>query len=96
MLATEVSIASTSIQQTVEAEMTMTPLPTAPPTEVPTLTPTDKYLWHYLTIGFNDTSSVDTTPAITGVYGDTGQDWQEHGMSLLQIRQMMLERHLLY
>ena len=49
--------------------------PSSYSTTVPTLTPTDKYLWHYLTIGFNDTSSVDTTPAITGVYGDTGQDW---------------------
>ena len=40
LLATEVSIASTSIRQTVEAELTMTPLPTETPTEVPTLTPT--------------------------------------------------------
>ena len=40
MLATEVSIASTSIRQTVDAELEMTPEPTATPTELPTLTPT--------------------------------------------------------
>ena len=42
---------------------------------VPSITPTDKYLWHYLEIAFNDSNSEETTHAVSGVYGDTGQDW---------------------
>lgn len=44
-------------------------------TTLQTMTPTDKYLWHYQTITFNDNTTLDTDKAVVGVYGDTGQDW---------------------
>ena len=37
------------------------------------LTPTNKYLWNYETIAYSDSSSDDTSPAIIGVYGETGK-----------------------
>lgn len=43
-----------------------------------TMTPTDKYLWHYQVITFNDASTLDTDAAVVGVYGDTGQNWYVH------------------
>ena len=44
-------------------------------TSLQTMTPTNKYLWHYQTITFNDESTLDTDAAVVGVYGDTGQSW---------------------
>lgn len=40
-----------------------------------TMTPTDKYLWSYMTITYNDSTTEDTTKSVVGVYGDTGQNW---------------------
>ena len=36
------------------------------------VTVTDKYLWYYQTINYTTGSPTNTTPAIIGVYGDTG------------------------
>lgn len=36
------------------------------------MTETDKYLWSYMTIAYNDSTSADTTKSVVGVYGDTG------------------------
>ena len=41
----------------------------------PELTPTNRYLWHYQVIAYNNNTSVDTTKAVVGVYGDTGDAW---------------------
>lgn len=38
------------------------------------LTPTDKYLWNYEEFIYTDGSSKSTSPAIIGVYGDSGTD----------------------
>ena len=43
-------------------------------TTVPTLTPTNKYLWNYEKITYTDNSTTSTTPVIIGVYGDKGLD----------------------
>ena len=43
-------------------------------TTVPTLTPTDKYLWNYELVTYTDNSTMSTTPVIIGVYGDKGAD----------------------
>lgn len=40
-----------------------------------TMTTTNKYLWSYLLIAYNDSTSASTTPSVIGVYGDTGQAW---------------------
>lgn len=40
-----------------------------------TMTPTNKYLWSYMTITYNDSTTEDTTKSVVGVYGDTGQNW---------------------
>lgn len=40
-----------------------------------TMTQTDKYLWSYMTITYNDSTTEDTTKSVVGVYGDTGQAW---------------------
>lgn len=37
-----------------------------------TMTLTNKYLWSYLHIAYNDSTSTDTTKSVVGVYGDTG------------------------
>ena len=39
------------------------------------MTPTNRYLWSYLYIVYNDGSAEDTTKSVVGVYGDTGQSW---------------------
>lgn len=36
------------------------------------MTPTNRYLWHYFVIAYNDGTSVDTAKSVVGVYGDTG------------------------
>ena len=43
-------------------------------TNVPELTPTNKYLWNYEHIFYTDESSIITAPAIIGAYGDSGTD----------------------
>lgn len=40
-----------------------------------TMTTTNKYLWSYMTITYNDSTTEDTTKSVVGVYGDTGQNW---------------------
>lgn len=40
-----------------------------------TMTPTNKYLWSYMTFTYNDGTTSDTTKSVVGVYGDTGQAW---------------------
>lgn len=39
-----------------------------------TMTPTNKYLWSYMTFA-RDSGSFSTTKSVVGVYGDTGQAW---------------------
>ena len=46
--------------------------PTSWSSSVPKLTPTDKYLWNIEYIFYTDGSLKKTTPAIIGVYGDSG------------------------
>lgn len=41
-------------------------------TTPPTLSSVNKYLWHYQIYTFNDGSTIETTHAVTGAYGDTG------------------------
>lgn len=45
---------------------------TDPTTQV--MTATKKYLWNYTTTNYTNGTSVDTTPAIIGVYGDKGEN----------------------
>ena len=42
---------------------------------VQTMTPVNKYLWHYEVITFNDSTTVNTAKSVVGVYGDTGEPW---------------------
>lgn len=44
-------------------------------TTLQTMTPTNKYLWNYMTLEMDDGNDIDTTPCVAGVYGDTGQAW---------------------
>ena len=44
-------------------------------TTMQTMTASNRYLWHYQTITYNDASTADTTKTVVGVYGDTGQAW---------------------
>lgn len=37
-----------------------------------TMTTTNRYLWSYMRIAYNDGSNTDTTKSVVGVYGDTG------------------------
>lgn len=43
-------------------------------TQIPTMTPTLKYLWNYELISYSDRHTQKTPAVIIGVYGDTGQD----------------------
>lgn len=45
-------------------------------TTPPTLTATYKYLWNYEVITYTDDTTSKTTPAVIGVYGDTGKAGQ--------------------
>lgn len=38
-----------------------------------TMTTTNKYLWSYMRISYNNGTSTDTTKSVVGVYGDTGE-----------------------
>lgn len=40
-----------------------------------TMTTTNKYLWHYQIIAYNNSTTSETTKTVVGVYGDTGQAW---------------------
>lgn len=48
--------------------------PTSWQTSVPTLTPTNKYLWNYEEIAYTDGSESQTAKRVIGVYGDKGED----------------------
>lgn len=65
----------TSITDKWAVSSSNTQTPTTWYNAAPELTPTNKYLWHYSVIAYNDSTSVDTTKAVVGVYGDTGQNW---------------------
>lgn len=43
-------------------------------TTAPALTPENKYLWNYEVITYTDGTTKSTTPAIIGVYGDSGAE----------------------
>ena len=47
-------------------------------TTLQTMTVNDRYLWSYIHIVFNDTTTLDTTKQVIGVYGDTGDSWYVH------------------
>ena len=47
-------------------------------TTLQTMTDVDRYLWSYTRFLFDDDSTVDTTPQVIGVYGDTGHGWYVH------------------
>ena len=49
-----------------------TTAPTSWSNTPPTMTTTNKYLWNYEIINYTDNTHNDTTPAVIGVYGDTG------------------------
>lgn len=55
-----------------------TTVPSSWSTSRPTLTATNRYLWHYFRISYNDGTNTDTTKAVTGVYGDTGPQSYVH------------------
>lgn len=42
-------------------------------TSLQTMTSTDRYLWSYQHIAYNDGSTVDTTKVVVGTYGDKGE-----------------------
>ena len=44
-------------------------------TTLQTMTPTNRYLWNYMTVEMDDGNDINTTPCVAGVYGDTGQAW---------------------
>ena len=47
-------------------------------TTLQTMTPTYKYLWSYMHYVFDSGDTLDSTAAVIGVYGDTGQAWYVH------------------
>ena len=51
-----------------------TTVPSSWSTTRQTMTPTNKYLWSYMTFT-RDSGSFSTTKSVVGVYGDTGQAW---------------------
>lgn len=51
-----------------------TTVPSSWSTTRQTMTPTNKYLWSYMTFA-RDSGSFSTTKSVVGVYGDTGQAW---------------------
>lgn len=51
-----------------------TTVPSSWSTTRQTMTPTNKYLWSYMTFQ-RDSGSFSTTKSVVGVYGDTGQAW---------------------
>lgn len=52
-----------------------TTVPTVWYDSIRTMTTTNRYLWHYLKITFNDETVLQTDKSVVGVYGDTGQAW---------------------
>ena len=44
-------------------------------TTMQTMTSTDRYLWHYQTVTYNDNTTTDTIKCVVGVFGDTGDPW---------------------
>lgn len=51
-----------------------TTVPSSWSTTRQTMTPTNKYLWSYMTFA-RDSGSFSTTKSVVGVYGDTGHAW---------------------
>ena len=47
--------------------------PTSWSTDVPTLSPTEKYLWNYTRITYTDESHTESDALVIGVYGDQGE-----------------------
>lgn len=64
--------AITSIEDWFGASTSDSVEPVSYSTTPPTLSANDKYLWHYQIYTFNDDSTIETTHAVEGAYGDTG------------------------
>ena len=47
-------------------------------TTLQTMTTTNRYLWSYTKYTFADSSTINTTAQVIGVYGNTGQAWYVH------------------
>ena len=61
-----------SITEYYQVSTSNTVAPTSWITTVPTMTPTNKYLWNYETVTYTDTTTKDTEKRVIGVYGDKG------------------------
>lgn len=62
-----------SIAEYYQVSTSNSTVPTTWLTTVPTLTPTNKYLWNYETITYTNGTTKDTLKRVIGVYGDKGQ-----------------------
>ena len=61
-----------SIVEHYQVSASNTTAPTSWATTVPSMSPTNKYLWNYETITYTDNTTKDTEKRIIGVYGDKG------------------------
>ena len=61
-----------SIVEHYQVSTSNTTPPTSWATTVPSMTPTNKYLWNYETITYTNNTTKDTTKRVIGVYGDKG------------------------
>ena len=61
-----------SITEHYQVSSSNTVAPTSWVTTVPSMTPTNKYLWNYETVTYTDNTTKDTEKRVIGVYGDTG------------------------
>ena len=61
-----------SIVEHYQVSTSNTTPPTSWATTVPSMSPTNKYLWNYETITYTNNTTKDTTKRVIGVYGDKG------------------------
>ena len=61
-----------SIVEHYQVSTSNTTPPTSWVTTVPSMSPTNKYLWNYETITYTNNTTKDTTKRVIGVYGDKG------------------------
>lgn len=61
-----------SIVEHYQVSTSNTVAPTSWATTVPSMSPTNKYLWNYETITYTNNTTKDTTKRVIGVYGDKG------------------------
>ena len=64
----------TGVTQYWAVSSSSTTVPSSWSTTRQTMTPTNKYLWSYMTFA-RDSGTFSTTKSVVGVYGDTGQNW---------------------